>query len=88
MLFDYVEYVLIIDEFDVRLIDIFFFVFFLFYFEDVLIEMLLKFFVGEVDVELFKRIYGEVFKIVDIEDFDECFVCCILIDIDVDLIDE
>ena len=85
---DHVEHVLIIDEFDVRPIDTFSFVLFLLHLEDVLIEMLLKLLVGEVDAELLKRIHGEALKTVDIEDSDERFARRILTDTDVDSIDE
>ena len=51
---NHVEYVLIVNEVDIRPIDPFLFIFFLLHLEYVLIEMLLKFFVGKVYAKLLK----------------------------------
>lgn len=38
-----------------------------------LVEFLLEFFIGVVDVELFKGVFCEVFEVVDIKDINEWF---------------
>lgn len=44
------------------------------YFKDVLIELLLKYFIGIIDAKLFKTIDFEVFEPIDIENTNELIV--------------
>ena len=65
---------LIVNEFNMMPIDCFQIVFFLFQFENVLDEKLLKIFVGKIDAKLLKRIGVEIFKTKNIQNANTCSI--------------
>ena len=69
---------LIIYKFNLLPFDVFLSVLFLFHSEHVLIELLLKFFIGIVNAKLLKAIFFKDFKSKDVKETDKFKTLCLL----------